>query len=132
MPTAVVIGGVNGAGKTTASRSLLAEQLAMTAFVNADVIATGISAFAPSEAALAAGGHDVPEVTIRQRYHRSLANFWHAFRRNADVWAVHDNSGTAPVLISEGRSDLDHVIHEPLRWAQFAEAVADARNRDDG
>lgn len=54
-PTAIVLGGVNGAGKTTSSRRLLAEQLAVTRFVNADEIARGLSAFAPETAAIAAG-----------------------------------------------------------------------------
>jgi predicted ABC-type ATPase len=54
-PTAIVIGGVNGAGKTSASQSLLAEKLALMTFVNADAIAGGLNAFAPEVAALEAG-----------------------------------------------------------------------------
>ena len=54
-PTVIVLGGVNGAGKTTSSRRLLAEQLAVTTFVNADEIARGLSGFAPETAAVAAG-----------------------------------------------------------------------------
>ena len=54
-PVAIVIGGINGAGKTTAARSLLAEQLAVTTFVNADALAFGLNAFAPDVAAIAAG-----------------------------------------------------------------------------
>src|SRR3954449_10006197 len=54
-PTLIVLGGVNGAGKTTSSRRLLAEQLAVMSFVNADEIARGLSAFAPEAAAIAAG-----------------------------------------------------------------------------
>ena len=38
-PTAIVLGGVNGAGKTAAARSLLANTLKVMTFVNADVIA---------------------------------------------------------------------------------------------
>jgi len=54
-PTVIVLGGVNGAGKTTASRRLLAEQLAVTTFVNADEIARGLCAFAPETVAISAG-----------------------------------------------------------------------------
>src|SRR6476646_7838788 len=54
-PSVIVLGGVNGAGKTTASRRLLAEQLAVTSFVNADEIARGLNAFAPESVAMAAG-----------------------------------------------------------------------------
>src|SRR4051812_22273221 len=54
-PIVIVLGGVNGAGKSTAARALLAEQLAVTTFVNADEIARGLNAFAPDAAAFAAG-----------------------------------------------------------------------------
>jgi predicted ABC-type ATPase len=54
-PTAIVLAGVNGAGKTTASRSLLANTLNVMTFVNADVIAQGLSGFDPDAAAVRAG-----------------------------------------------------------------------------
>lgn len=55
MPTVVVLAGPNGAGKTTASRSLLAETLGVLTFVNADVIARGLSGFNPETASVEAG-----------------------------------------------------------------------------
>ncbi|HEV3005617.1 MAG TPA: zeta toxin family protein [Pirellulales bacterium] len=54
-PTAIVLAGINGAGKTTASRWLLAKTLKVTTFVNADVIAQGLSGFDPDAAAIRAG-----------------------------------------------------------------------------
>jgi predicted ABC-type ATPase len=54
-PTLIVLAGINGAGKTTASRSLLANTLKVMTFVNADVIAQGLSGFDPDAAALRAG-----------------------------------------------------------------------------
>ncbi|HYE62423.1 MAG TPA: AAA family ATPase [Phycisphaerales bacterium] len=51
----IVIGGPNGAGKTTISRSLIGDTLGLSDFVNADVIAAGLSGFAPERAAFAAG-----------------------------------------------------------------------------
>lgn len=54
-PTVIVLAGINGAGKTTASRSLLPNTLKMTTFVNADVIAQGLSGFDPDAAAIRAG-----------------------------------------------------------------------------
>jgi predicted ABC-type ATPase len=54
-PTIIVLGGVNGAGKTTASRSLLANTLKVMTFVNADVIAQGLSGFDPDAATIRAG-----------------------------------------------------------------------------
>ena len=54
-PTAIVLAGVNGAGKTTSSRSLLARTLQVMKFVNADIIAQGLSGFDPEAAAPRAG-----------------------------------------------------------------------------
>jgi predicted ABC-type ATPase len=54
-PSIVVIGGPNGAGKTTISRAVIAETLGIAEFVNADVIAQGLSGFDPERAALSAG-----------------------------------------------------------------------------
>src|SRR6516225_1621380 len=54
-PSVIVLAGPNGAGKTTAAQSLLAETLRLRTFVNADVIAQGLSGFDPASAALEAG-----------------------------------------------------------------------------
>lgn len=54
-PSVVVIGGPNGAGKTTISREVIAEILKIGEFVNADVIAQGLSGFEPEKAAMQAG-----------------------------------------------------------------------------
>ena len=50
-----IIAGCNGAGKTTASFTLLPEILNCKEFVNADEIAIGLSPFQPEKVALAAG-----------------------------------------------------------------------------
>jgi predicted ABC-type ATPase len=54
-PTVIVLGGINGAGKTTSSRRLLADRLGLMSFVNADDIARGLNAFAPEKVAFEAG-----------------------------------------------------------------------------
>jgi predicted ABC-type ATPase len=54
-PSVVILAGPNGAGKSTAAPILLKGTLGVTEFVNADVIARGISAFEPEKAALTAG-----------------------------------------------------------------------------
>src|ERR1700719_2395181 len=53
-PTAIVLAGSNGAGKSTAARTLLAQTLELMTFVNADVIAQGLAGFDPDSAALKA------------------------------------------------------------------------------
>jgi predicted ABC-type ATPase len=54
-PSVVVIAGPNGAGKSTIAPRVLQCALAVTEFVNADVIARGLSAFNPEAVAVAAG-----------------------------------------------------------------------------
>jgi predicted ABC-type ATPase len=54
-PSIVVIGGPNGAGKTTTSRAAISEIMGVAEFVNADIIAQGLSGFDPGRAALQAG-----------------------------------------------------------------------------
>jgi predicted ABC-type ATPase len=54
-PLIVVIAGPNGAGKSTTAPRLLQEALTVAEFVNADPIATGLSAFRPQSVAMAAG-----------------------------------------------------------------------------
>ena len=51
----VIIAGPNGAGKTTFAREFLPTDAELPNFVNADLIAAGISPFAPELAALKAG-----------------------------------------------------------------------------
>lgn len=51
----VVVAGPNGAGKSTVAPRLLRDTLHVDEFVNADVIAAGLSAFRPDGAAVAAG-----------------------------------------------------------------------------
>lgn len=54
-PTLYIIAGCNGAGKTTASMSVLPDVLDCREFVNADEIAKGLSPFNPEEVAVEAG-----------------------------------------------------------------------------
>src|SRR5262245_49533493 len=53
-PRIIVLAGPNGSGKTTASRSILAETLKVMTYVNADVIAQGLAGFDPMSAAVEA------------------------------------------------------------------------------
>jgi predicted ABC-type ATPase len=50
-----IIAGCNGAGKTTASNTILPKSLLVKEFVNADEIAKGLSPFNPEGVAIEAG-----------------------------------------------------------------------------
>jgi len=54
-PTLYVIAGPNGAGKTTFARTFLPQYANCTHFVNADLIAQGLSPFSPASVALKGG-----------------------------------------------------------------------------
>jgi predicted ABC-type ATPase len=51
----IIIAGPNGAGKTTFAREYLPFEVGITSFINADLIAAGLSPFAPELAARRAG-----------------------------------------------------------------------------
>ena len=55
MPNLYIIAGCNGAGKTTASFTILPEMLNCKEFVNADNIAAGLSPFNPESVSIEAG-----------------------------------------------------------------------------
>src|SRR5215207_5962866 len=71
-PRCVVIAGPNGAGKTTFAREFLPRDAKITHFINADLIAGGLSPLQPELAALAAGRLFLAEL---DRLARARANF---------------------------------------------------------
>lgn len=54
-PRCIIIAGPNGAGKTTFAREFLPHEAGVLNFINADLIATGLSPLKPELAARAAG-----------------------------------------------------------------------------
>jgi predicted ABC-type ATPase len=52
--TIIILAGPNGAGKTTFARSFLPQEANCLRFINADLIAAGLSPFPPETAALKA------------------------------------------------------------------------------
>ena len=55
LPKIVIIAGPNGAGKTTFACAFLPQEAQCPHFINADLIAVGLSPFAPEAAAIRAG-----------------------------------------------------------------------------
>mgnify|MGYP000938699125 CR=1 FL=1 len=54
-PSILILAGPNGAGKTTFAREFVRKELGFKHFVNADLIAAGMSPFDPGLAAISAG-----------------------------------------------------------------------------
>lgn len=187
-PQVVVLAGINGAGKTTASQRTLRESMRIPVFVNADTIARGLNAFdVESEAANAgrvmldhlhrlaaqkrsfafettlagrtyaswlgelrqsgyavhlfyywlespdlsirrvaervrAGGHHVPDDTIRRRYSRSVGNFLHLYRPIMTTWQVYDNSNGKPRMLAMNNGYFDTIIDNE-RWELFTRSA---------
>jgi len=191
MPNLYIIAGCNGAGKTTASFTILPKMLDCREFVNADEIARGISPFQPEKVAIKAGkvmltrieellaeetdfaiettlttttykktirraqdsgyevtllffwlnseklaidrvkqrvkegGHNIPEETIRRRYHRGIKNLLDIFSDICDNYMIIDNSNEKSVYIAE-KMDGNTIIHSP-ELLKFLKQQADEK-----
>lgn len=69
----IIIAGPNGAGKTTFAREFLPHEAGCPVFVNADLIAAGLSPFAPEAEALRAGRLMLAEIARHFAARRSFA-----------------------------------------------------------
>ena len=78
----LIIAGPNGAGKSTFAEEFLA--------------------IARVQQRVKAGGHNVPEETIRRRFAAGLRNYEKIYKPIVDEWVFYDNSFTTPNLIEEG------------------------------
>jgi predicted ABC-type ATPase len=71
------------------------------------------------------GGHNVPETTIRQRYHRSVENFFQLYRPVVKTWQVYDSSHTGlPELIASGHDEGDETIRNAVVWEQIRKGLS--------
>lgn len=66
-PKIVIIAGPNGAGKTTFAREFLPHEANCPDFINADLIAAGLSPFNPEAAAFRAGRLMLQEIHEKVR-----------------------------------------------------------------
>ena len=190
MPRLYIISGCNGAGKTTASYTMLPEMLECSEFVNSDEFAKGLSPFQPEKASIQAsrymitkvlyllkiqrdfgiettlatrtllktirlaqsagytvtllyfwlnspelaiervaarveaGGHNIPEETIRRRYRVGVDYFFHDYAPICERWILADNSQIPFRVIAEGSKDdliniKDEATYEKIRTQAF-------------
>lgn len=73
MKKIIIIAGPNGAGKTTFAREFLPNEAGCPQFVNADLIAAGLSPFAPDVAAVKAARIMLESITELERRGESFA-----------------------------------------------------------
>ncbi len=76
------------------------------------------------------GGHHVPEETIRRRYARSAANFWHLYKPLAQTWRLYDNSLRTPVEVASGGLNRSDRILHPVAWHSI-ERIANEATQDE-
>ncbi len=69
------------------------------------------------------GGHDVPEPTIRRRYHGSLKNFFNLYQPLTNSWQFYDNSNSNQLnLIASGIGTQALTINDSYTWKTILEA----------
>ncbi|MCI0381108.1 MAG: zeta toxin family protein [Gemmataceae bacterium] len=107
----IIIAGPNGAGKSTFAREFLPNEADCLTFVNADLIAAGLSPFAPEAAAMRAGRIMVAEI---QRHAKSGVSFAFettlAGRRYARMIPTWQSAGYHVHLIFLGLHDADLAV----------------------
>lgn len=67
-----------------------------------------------------AGGHNVPEETIRRRYFRGLNNFFRLYRPLADTWELFDVSALDKLkIVANGETDLRIQVFDEDLWRKI-------------
>jgi predicted ABC-type ATPase len=112
-----VIAGPNGAGKTTFAREFLPKYAECKNFINADLIAAGVSPFSPEEAAFRAGRMMLEEI----------ASF---LKRRADFGFETTLSGRGYIRLFRELKKQGCAVHVFYLWVQTVEvALSRVRGR---
>ena len=193
MPNLYIISGCNGAGKTTASYTLLPEMLECREFVNSDEFAKGLSPFRPENASIQAsrymiwkikdlikrkkdfgvettlatrtllnivkqvqkdgyqvtilyfwlnspelaiervkarvqaGGHNIPEETVRRRYKVGISYFFNDYMPTCDRWILADNSQIPFRVVAQGTKNGPVNIKDEKTYREIR-AIAEQEN----
>ena len=99
-PRVIIIAGPNGAGKTTFAREFLPQEAGCPIFVNADLIAAGLSPFDPERAAIQAGRLTLQAASA----HAGILGSWAAMRRAAQrARQVAQQTGTDLIVVRAGQ-----------------------------
>ena len=82
------------------------------------------------KARVAAGGHNIPEPTIRRRYTAGLHYFFNVYRSMADRWILADNSQIPFKVVAEGQKDR-LTIKDEETYAKISALAEEAREKLD-
>jgi predicted ABC-type ATPase len=126
MKKVVIIAGPNGAGKTTFAREFLPAEAGLPIFINADLIAAGLSPFDPDAAAIRAGRMMLEEIDRHAAEGRSFAFettlSGHTYLRRIDSWRA---AGFIVELIFLSLNSAEEAIARvAMRVQQGGHAVA--------
>lgn len=131
----LIIAGPNGAGKTTFARSFLPAEAEVLRFINADLIAAGLSPFAPESAAIRAGRLMLDELKEAVRLGESFALettlSGQSYVRHIEKWRAAGyrvslyflslpDADTAIARVAERVRQGGHNIPEPVIRRRFA------------
>lgn len=139
----IIIAGPNGAGKSTFARQFLPKEASCPTFVNADLIAAGLSPFDPAIAAVRAGRLMLEEIrrharngasfafetTLAGRGYARLIPEW----REAGYWVhltflkLHD-ADLAVERVATRVAQGGHNVPEPVIRRRFAKGWANFQN----
>ncbi len=72
-------------------------------------------ALARVAARVLAGGHDVPEETIRRRFKAGLHYFFNTYRFRVDSWSLWENASEEPAIVANSEDHLE-TIYDKQRW----------------
>ncbi len=116
-----IIAGCNGAGKTTASFTILPEIINCREFVNADEIAKGLSPFQPEHVALKAGRIMLNRINDLLLQHESFAfettlDLFEIYMPIVDGALIFDNSFGRPELLAEKINDSGITVFNPIKF----------------
>jgi len=76
-------------------------------------------------ARMRAGGHGIPEETVRRRYRRGLARFLNHAREQAHGWVLYDNSALmGPRPVASGGRGVKGGVHDEDTWRRVLAAAA--------
>lgn len=71
-----------------------------------------------------AGGHHIPETTIRRRYNSGLRNFFGLYRPIANYWRFYNNAATSgPLLVAMGKGVIDLEVRDIELWKRIRRDV---------